>query len=107
MSDPPYRLVLETVRHVCTNNRWTLYAAHVGPGHVHIVVSTEKPPEKVLGYFKAHSTRTLGASGQDPDRKHHWAGHGSTVWLWNREETRQAIDYVVNGQGEPLRFIAG
>jgi hypothetical protein len=41
-----------------------------------------------------------------PDRKR-WARHGSTRWLWKDEEVQQALQYVVDEQGEPMAlFIA-
>jgi len=28
--------------------------------------------------------------------------HGSTIYLWNRQEIGNAVHYVVNEQGEPM-----
>ena len=61
-------------------------AAHVRTNHVHTVVKTDAKPEKVMGHFKSYASRRLNEiSAEGPGRKR-WTRHGSTRWLWNRDE---------------------
>ena len=99
--------VLVAIREVCFHRNWTLLAAHVRTTHVHAVVEAEVQPELIMNSFKSYASRCLNHLGLgDPQRKR-WARHGSTRWLWKDENVRQAIQYVVEQQGEPMAvFIA-
>jgi REP element-mobilizing transposase RayT len=109
MDQAPYFLdrdrratVLATLREVCLHKGWNLWAAHVRTNHVHAVVEAEVDPERVMHAFKSYASRNLNSLGIDaPDRKR-WARHGSTRWLWKDADVRNAIRYVVEGQGEPM-----
>ena len=78
MDQPPYHLdrvrgdaVLEAMRQVCAYRGWKLLAAHVRTTHVHAVVETEAPPERVMTEFKAYASRRLNQMGLDElGRKH-------------------------------------
>ena len=62
----------------------------------------EGRPERVMDDLKSYASRCLNRTGLDePDRKR-WARHGSTRWLWTREQVAAAIRYVVDKQGEPM-----
>jgi len=50
--------------------------------------------------FKAYATRQLRKSGLLNCDMKPWARHGSTPYLWTEEQVQNAIDYVVNGQGD-------
>ena len=57
--------------------------------------------------FKAYTSRALNRlDGDGPGRKR-WARHGSTRWLWNDQDVREAIRYVVEEQGEPMAVFLG
>jgi REP element-mobilizing transposase RayT len=105
MEDEPYQLdrgrreaVLGAIQEVCLCRSWELLAAHVRTNHVHIVVQGEARPEKMMHAFKAYASRRL--SDEAPCKR--WARHGSTRWLWKREEISAAMRYVVEQQGEPM-----
>jgi REP element-mobilizing transposase RayT len=113
MQQEPYLLdrnggaaVLAALQEVCLHRRWTLLAAHVRTTHVHVVVEAEARPERVMNAFKAYASRRLNVSGHITDRNR-WARHGSTRWLWNDRDVREAIRYVLEEQGEPMAtFLA-
>ena len=86
---------------------WDLLAAHVRSNHVHAIVESETRPERIMNEFKSYASRELNRLDRDgPDRKRR-ARHGSTRWLWKDEDLQQALQYVVDEQGEPLAlFIA-
>jgi REP element-mobilizing transposase RayT len=109
MRQPEYRLdearravVLRTVREVAAHRHWQLWAAHVRGNHVHIVVTAAGTPERVMADFKAWASRRLReAFGEDNDRDR-WTQHGSTRYLWTEATLAEKVEYVVNGQGEPM-----
>jgi REP element-mobilizing transposase RayT len=112
--DTPYLLdregraaVLSALRGHCLYRGWSLLAAHVRTNHVHAIVEADVRPEKVMNEFKSYASRELNRLERDgPDRKR-WARHGSTRWLWKDEEVQQALQYVVDEQGEPMAlFVA-
>ena len=106
MNQAPYELdtvrrdiVRKAIESVCGYRRWQLSAVHVRTNHVHVVVSAEERPEKVMTDFKCYASRALG------DSQKHWSRHGSTRYLWNRESINAAIRYVAEGQGEPMALF--
>ncbi len=114
MDHPPYWLdresraaVLSALRRHSVHRGWNLLAAHVRTNHVHVIVEADVRPEKIMNEFKSYASRELNRlNPDDPDRKR-WARHGSTRWLWKDEDVQQALQYVVEEQGEPLAlFIA-
>jgi REP element-mobilizing transposase RayT len=114
MDQPPYflnargrRAVLGAIREVCSHRQWSLLAAHVRTNHVHAVVEAEARPEKVMNDFKSYATRRLHRISADKTDRKRWARHGSTRWLWDRDDVGAAIRYVVEEQGEPMAvFVA-
>jgi REP element-mobilizing transposase RayT len=91
--------VLAAIREVCRVRGWNLLAAHVRMTHVHAVVDADVEPEKVMNDFKAYASRRLNRL--EP-RVRRWARHGSTRYLWDREQVSAAIRYVIGGQGEVM-----
>jgi REP element-mobilizing transposase RayT len=114
MSQPPYRLdqdsraaVLAAIRGHCAHRGWTLLAAHVRTNHLHVILEAEVRPEKVLNEFKSYASRALNRLDRDGPRRKRWARHGSTRWLFKDRDVLEAIQYVVEEQGEPLAlFVA-
>lgn len=101
------RLVLAAIRRHCEHRGWNLLAAHIRSNHVHAIVEAEIQPERIMNEFKSYASRELNRLGTGgPDRKR-WARHGSTRWLWTDEDVRQALQYVIDEQGEPMAlFVA-
>ncbi len=95
-------VVLAAIRRHCAYRGWTLLAAHVRSNHVHAMVEAETRPERIMNEFKSYASRELNRlPSEGPDRKR-WARHGSTRWLWNDEDVRHALQYVIDEQGEPM-----
>ena len=94
-------IVLTSIGEVCSFKSWDLLAAHVRSNHVHVVVSSTEKPDKVMNAFKAYASRKLNQCALDaPCRR--WTRHGSTRYLWDREQVEAAIAYVIDGQGKPM-----
>ena len=109
MDQPAYRLdktrrdvVLASVRERCLRHNWSLLAAHARTTHVHLVVQAEARPERVMNDLKSYASRCLNRMGLDGPARKRWVRHGSTRWLWKRENVSAAIRYVVDEQGDPM-----
>jgi len=107
MDQPPYEMdrarrqtVLASLQERCRERGWKLLAAHVRTNHVHLVV--EARPERIMNDLKPLASRCLNDRGLDEPGRKRWARHGSTRWLWKRENVSAAIRYVVDGQGDPM-----
>lgn len=109
MTQEPYlldefhrQIVLQSLLEVCSSRGYFLLAVHVRTNHVHVVTAASCKPEQVMTTMKAYSSRRLNESALDgPDRRR-WARHGSTRYLWTRDDVRAVIEYVVREQGEPV-----
>ncbi len=109
MSRPSYaldntrrRIVLVAIHQVCMHRKWLLIAAHVRMTHVHVVVSANVAPEIPMQAFKAYASRSLDKR-ETPNKR--WTRHGSTKYLWKKEDVAGAVRYVVDGQGEPMEMF--
>jgi REP element-mobilizing transposase RayT len=95
-------IALEAIVRVCRYRAWTLYAVHVRPTHVHVVLAAGLSPERVVGDLKAYSTRGLRDAGVVGARQCVWTALGSTRYLWDWEAVERAIRYVLDEQGERM-----
>ncbi|MGH9584522.1 MAG: transposase [Bryobacteraceae bacterium] len=85
--------VLTSVLGRCSQREWELLAAHVRTNHVHTVVMAEIRPERIMNDLKSYASRSLNKMGLDGPARKRWARHGSTRWLWKRENIAEAIRY--------------
>ena len=109
MKQEPYEMdetrrltVLASIREHCQYKSWPLLAAHVRTNHVHVILEATHPPEKILTELKAYASRKLNQVGMDTPDRRRWSRHGSTRYLWKREEVETAIVYVADRQGNPM-----
>ena len=109
MDQPAYQLdaqrrdtVMRAIQEVCEYRGWRLQAAHVRSTHVHVVVTANHPPEKVMNDFKAYSSRALSAARLDAPNRKRWSRHGSTRYLNNEGAVVATVEYVLRRQGEPM-----
>ena len=114
MREAPYLLderrravVLDTIQEVVRYRRWQLLACHVRTNHVHIVVTAETKPEKIMSDFKAYASRRLKERLGEPADCKRWTQHGSTRYMWDERQVAAAVEYTVNGQGEALTVYDG
>jgi REP element-mobilizing transposase RayT len=102
MDEPRRACVLGAVLQHCEYRCWPLLAAHVRTNHVHVIVDAPLSPEKVLNELKAYASRRLNQIGLDTPDRRRWARHGSTRYLWNRDDVGAAIQYVADLQGDSM-----
>ncbi len=95
--------VEKAIRETCHKRNWGLMAVNVRTNHVHAVVAIgSKNPEGAIGALKANSTRQMREDGCWLLKNTPWAERGSKRRLWNERSVANAIDYVINGQGDDL-----
>jgi REP element-mobilizing transposase RayT len=94
--------VENAIRETCNIRTWDLLAFNVRTNHVHTVVASNRKPSIVLNAFKANATRQLREDQLWSRPFSPWADKGSKIKLWNERSVSNAIDYVVNGQGNDL-----
>ena len=97
---PARTLTRQAIESACRREQWSLAAAHVRGNHVHVVVSAELKPEKIMGTLKSCASRALNDAFGNSGRR--WSRHGSTRWLWEREQVTSAVAYIVHQQGRPM-----
>src|SRR5262245_52527240 len=102
LDGPRRAVVLQTILEVARHRRWTVWAAHVRTNHVHVIVTAQVKPEKVMSDFKAYASRRLREKLTEAPDRTRWTQHGSTLYLWTEEAVAAKIEYVINRQGEPL-----
>jgi REP element-mobilizing transposase RayT len=107
MDEPRRHAVLEEFIHRCNRADWNLIAAHVRTNHVHIIVQAEDLPEFVMTQLKSAASRCLNERGFDDKTRKRWARHGSTRTMFNQDSVREAIRYVLDGQGEAMSTYRG
>jgi len=95
-------IVREAILRACRRYGWHPRAIHVRTNHIHGVVTADAEPDLVLSAWKAFATRALNESREEPGRKRRWTEKGSKRRVWTEEQLANAIDYVVNRQGEKM-----
>ncbi|MFL5339324.1 MAG: transposase [Gemmataceae bacterium] len=100
-------IVLRTIKEVAAHRKWRLWAVHVRSNHVHMVITADCRPEKVMADLKAWCSRRLReACNESPDRER-WTQHGSTRYLNDEESFGAAVKYVIEEQGSPMQVYDG
>lgn len=114
LKNPPFilgqrqrEIVLEAILQVCEFRGWLAHAVHVRSSHIHIVVSGEEKPEKMMVNFKAYATRMIRkCNNEQTTIRKYWTRHGSTKYIWTKESLVSTIKYVRNEQGKIIAFGA-
>ncbi|HKG47226.1 MAG TPA: transposase [Pyrinomonadaceae bacterium] len=99
--------VEKAIRGTCSIRKWDLQALNVRTNHVHTVVTANRKPGQVLNAFKANATRQLREDQLWSLPFSPWADQGSKIRLWNERAVANAIQYVLNGQGDNLPNFDG
>ncbi|QOV87584.1 transposase [Humisphaera borealis] len=115
MTQPPYVLrsaeerevVRDAIVSLCRKKGWRLLAAHVRTNHVHVVMSVDRDPGRVMSDLKSRASRALTKAGFDDADRKRWTRHGSTLHLFDEASVADKVDYTLNQQGEMLAFYDG
>ncbi len=119
MSQPAYvmrsneerGIVCDAIVALCREKGWRLLAVHVRTNHVHVVVSVDRDPGRVMSDMKARASRELNRWEGSPltscAARQRWTRHGSTLHLFEESSVMEKIDYTLNRQGTPMAFFDG
>jgi REP element-mobilizing transposase RayT len=113
MVQPPYVMCAAERDIVCKasvdlarDRGWLLLAAHVRSNHVHVVVSAERDPGRLMSDLKARASRDLTLAGFDGAQRRRWTRHGSTRHLFREDEIEAKIRYPLDEQGQRMAWYA-
>jgi REP element-mobilizing transposase RayT len=96
------KIVLRTIKEVAAHRKWKLWAVHVRSNHVHVVITADCKPEKVMADLKAWCSRRLREACNEADERDRWTQHGSTRYLNDETSFGAAVAYVIDDQGVPM-----
>jgi hypothetical protein len=102
MGAPERDIVCQSIVTLAQERGWCLHAVHVRTNHVHVVLSADRDPGRILSDFKARASRDLTRAGFDTADRRRWTRHGSTRHLYREQNVIDAIHYVLYEQGEPM-----
>jgi REP element-mobilizing transposase RayT len=91
--------VEQQIREVAEYRCWTIHALNVRSNHVHVVVTADRSPERVMNELKSWCTRRLTKAGRVAHGSRVWSRHGSTRYLNTEHSIARAIEYVRDEQG--------
>jgi REP element-mobilizing transposase RayT len=100
-------VVLRTIKEVAAHRKWKLWAAHVRTNHLHVLITAQCKPEKVMIDLKAWSSRRLKEACNESSDRDRWTQHGSTRYLNDEESFNAAVKYVIDDQGAPMELYDG
>lgn len=95
-------IVRNAIVNLAKDRGWLLWAVHVRSNHVHIVVSADREPGRMMSDMKGRASRDLTHSGFDDSNRQRWARHGSTRHLFREEEVEASIRYTLDEQGDHM-----
>jgi REP element-mobilizing transposase RayT len=90
--------VARAIEGECAHRRWILHALSVRTNHVHLLVSSGDPPERVMNVLKSWATRRLREAGMVTANQRMWARHGSTRHIFVQSAFDEVWNYIVYGQ---------
>jgi REP element-mobilizing transposase RayT len=109
MVQPPYmmgpaerEIVCRAIEALARDRKWRLLAAHVRTNHVHVVVSAERDPGRLMSDLKARASRDLTVAGFGDAERRRWTRHGSTQHLLSEESVEAKVRYTLDQQGDRM-----
>ncbi len=106
MSAPERDIVCKAFVELCQERGWHLWAAHIRSNHVHVVLSGDGDPDRMMSDLKGRASRNLNRSGFDSAERKRWTRHGSTKHLFRNEDVEARIRYTLDEQGERMAWYA-
>jgi REP element-mobilizing transposase RayT len=94
------KAVQTSIKELCKERGYILYALNVRSNHVHAVIGVKAKPERIADALKAFATkklRELGLAGPD---ERIWSRGRSRRYLWKPRHVSSAIDYVLYCQSD-------
>lgn len=104
MGEAERNIVCRAIVSLAPDRGWLLWAVHVRTNHVHVVVSAERDPGRIMSDMKSRASRDLNLAGFDSSERQRWTRHGSTRHLFREDETEAAIHYTLDEQGDRMAW---
>ncbi|HLB56134.1 MAG TPA: transposase [Coxiellaceae bacterium] len=102
MDESQRKIVLQSIIDTCKFSNWHLHAAQVRTNHMHVVVTSEKAPEKIAISLKAYATRYLKQQNPELNRERFWSRGASTGYIFQEEFLFRAMQYTIEDQGKEM-----
>lgn len=99
-------IVCQAIVELAAERAWELHAAHVRSNHVHIVISAERDPGRLMSDIKARASRNLTSAGFGDAERRRWSRHGSTRHLFKPDEIEAKIKYTLDEQGPRMAWYS-
>ena len=96
------RVVDNAIRETCEFHGWYLRALNVRTNHVHLVVSSDVIPARVVNAAKSRATRMLRQARLVDSIEQVWTRGASKRYLWTDDDAAGACHYVLYAQGPDL-----
>ncbi len=96
------QIVLQSIIDTCQCSQWHLYTAHVRVNHMHVVLKSEKEPEKIATTLKAYATRYLKKHHPQLNRERFWSRGASTGYIFQSDNIFRAMQYTIEEQGKEM-----
>jgi REP element-mobilizing transposase RayT len=100
-------VVHDAIVGIATEKNWRLWAVHVRSNHVHVVITAEREPRRLMSDLKARASRELTRAGFDDPERRRWTRHGSTKHLFEWAQVQEKINYTLYAQGAPMALYDG
>lgn len=100
-------VVCKAIVQLAKERGWNLWAVHVRSNHVHVVISADRDPGRVMSDLKGRASRDLTLAGFDNAERRRWTRHGSTLHLFREEDVEAKIRYTLDEQGERMAWYDG
>lgn len=104
--DAPRReVVRDAIINLAAEKGWRLRAAHVRTNHVHVVISADCDPGRLMSDLKARASRELNRQGFDDTDRIRWTRHGSTRHLFDIRSVEERAKYTLDEQGARMAYF--
>ncbi len=114
MMQPPYimdaaqrAVVCDAIVEMGREKGWKVWAAHVRSNHVHVVITADREPGRLMSDLKGRASSALNRAGLDEPDRRRWTRHGSTKHLFTEAQVREKIRYTLDGQGVRMAWFDG
>ena len=107
MGRPEREIVCQAIVQLAKERGWNLLAVHVRSNHVHVVISADRDPGRLMSDLKGRASRDLTRAGFDNAERRRWTRHGSTLHLVRDEQVEAKIHYTLDQQWERMAWYDG
>jgi hypothetical protein len=107
LDEPRRKVVCDAIVVIAREKEWLLWAVHVRSNHVHVVITAEREPGRLMADLKARASAALTKAGFESADRRRWTRHGSTRHLFSEEAISERILYTLDGQGERMAHYDG